>query len=101
MYIARHNRIVDLLVKDMLSYVTSPVKTYKHTRVSTDMFNLCNNEYDDFSNVAANTSDVVDEGSREVTILEVGCSFDYSLEEAFCTKVVKYQSLKDAIIQIG
>ena len=33
--------------------------------------------------------------------MEVGCAFDYSLEEAFFTKVVKYQSLKDAIIQLG
>ena len=45
--------------------------------------------YGDFSNDAANTPDVVvvDEGSREVTILEVGCAFDYSLEEAFLPRL--------------
>ena len=67
------------------------------------MFDLCNNDYDDFSNVTANTPDVVvvDEASREVTILEVGCTFDYSLDEAFLTKVMKYQLLKDVIVQLG
>ena len=57
-----------------------------------------NNECDVFSNVTANTPavTVVDVDSREVTTLEVGCTFDYSLEEAFLTKVLKYQPLKDA-----
>ena len=52
------------------------------------------------SYVTTSTPDVtiVDEDSREVTILEVGCTFDYSLEEAFLTKVVKYQQLKDAVL---
>ena len=39
----------------------------------------------------------VDEDSREVIILEVGCTFDHSLEEAFLTKVLKYQQLKNVI----
>ena len=64
---------------------------------------MCNNESDIFSNVTANTPDVVvvDEDSREVTILEVGCTFDYSLEEAYITKFLKYQQLKDVITQLG
>ena len=67
------------------------------------MFTLCNNETDIFSNLTANTPDVVvvDEDSREVTILEVGCTFDYSLEEAFLAKVLKYQPLKSEIEQLG
>ena len=75
---------------------------YKHSRVSTTMF-MHNNEIDAFSDVTANSPDivVVDEDSREVTILEVACTFDHSLEEAFLTKVLKYQRLKDAIIQLG
>ena len=36
-----------------------------------------------------------------MTILEVACTFDHSLEETFLTKVLKYQRLKDAIIQLG
>lgn len=103
MYIARHDRIVDLLVKDIMPYAPFSVKIYKHSCVSSTMFKLCNNERDVFSNVTANTPDVVvvDEDSREVTILEVGCTFDYSLEEAFLTKVLKYQLLKDAVLQLG
>ena len=104
MYISRHDRIVDLLVKNMLLYIPpSSVKVHTHTRVSPDMFILCNNEVDNFSNVTANTPDVivVNEESREVTILEVGCTFDYSLEEAFLAKVLKYQLLKNEIEQLG
>ena len=67
------------------------------------MFVLYNNEDDTFSNVTANTPDVivVDEDSREVTILEVGCTFDYSLEEAFLAKVLKYEPLRNEIEQLG
>ena len=62
-----------------------------------------NNENNAFSDVTANSPDiaVVDEDSRDVTILEVACTFDHSLEEAFLTKVLKYQRLKDAIMQLG
>ena len=34
-------------------------------------------------------------------ILEVGCTFDHSLEEAFSTKILKYQQLEQAISQLG
>ena len=102
MYIARHDRIVDLLAKDIRSYVSSSANMYTHSRVSIAMFTH-NNENDAFSDVTANTPDivVVDEDSREVTILEVACTFDHSLEEAFLTKALKYQRLKDAILQLG
>ena len=33
--------------------------------------------------------------------MEVGCTFDCSLEEAFLTKVLKYQQLKGAVLQPG
>ena len=44
---------------------------------------------------------VVNESRREVFILEVGCTFDHSLEEAFLTKMLKYQQLKQTISQLG
>ena len=50
MYIARHDRIVDLLVKDISSYVSSSTKIYKHCCVSTAMF-MRNNENNAFSDV--------------------------------------------------
>ena len=104
MYISRHDIIVDLLVKNMLLYIPpSSVKVYTHARVSPDMFILCNNEVDTFTHFTANTPDVlvVNEEKREITILEVGCTFDYSLKEAFLTKVSKYQLLKNEIEQLG
>ena len=66
------------------------------------MFDLCNDD-SVFSNITANTPDVfvVNESLREVFILEVGCTFDYSLEEAFLTKVLKYQQLVQSISQLG
>ena len=60
MYISRHDRIVNLLVKNMLLYTPpSSVEVYSHTRVLPDMFLLCNNDVDTFSNVTANTPDVI------------------------------------------
>ena len=60
---------------------------YKHLCVSTAMFKLCNNENDAFLEVTDNTPDVVvDEDSREVTLLEVRCTFNHSLEETFLTR---------------
>ena len=56
-----------------------------------------------FSNISANTPDVVlvDEINRELLILEIGCTFDYSLEEAFSTKMLKYLQLTQTISQLG
>ena len=71
--------------------------------VKPSMFNMCDDNSDVFSNLSANTPDtvVVNEGGREVLILEVGCTFDSSLEEAFLTKILKYQQLKQTISQLG
>ena len=44
---------------------------------------------------------VNDEVERYSFILEVGCTFDSSLEEAFLTKMLKYQQLKQTISQLG
>ena len=99
MYIARHDRIVDLVVTGKMSYIQPSVKVVKHSRALSSMFHLCNQEQNVFQDITANTPDgiLVDEESREVIILEVGCTFDHSLEEAFLTKVLKYQQLKNVI----
>ncbi len=67
----------------------------KHSTVKPSMFSLCSND-SVFSNITANTPHVVvvNDNHKEVFILEVGCAFDYSLDEAFLTKVLKYQQLK-------
>ena len=66
------------------------------------MFHLCDNP-DIFTSLTANTPDVVivDEESREVSVLEMACTFDLSLEEAFMTKVIKYQPLLHIISELG
>ena len=84
LYICRHERIVDLISADILYMFRSTIMLYKYSTVKPSMFSLCNN-VSLFSNVTVNTPDVVavNENHREVFILEVGCTFDYSLEEAF------------------
>ena len=102
MYIARHDRIVDLIVKDISHHTPAPVKMYTHACVNASMFHLCNDQHP-LSQLSANTPDVVlvNEESREVSVLEVACTFDTSLEEAFMTKVLKYQPLVNAISELG
>ena len=97
MYIARHDRIVELIVKDISKYLASTVRMYKHSRVISTMLQLCDKP-DIF-----NTPDVVvvDEESREVSVLEMACTFDLSLEEAFMSKVIKYQPLLNTISELG
>ena len=67
------------------------------------MFNLCHNDDHAFPHVTANTPDVVfiDEESRDVTILEVSCAFDSNLDNAFMSKVLKYEPLREVIVQLG
>ena len=52
-----------------------------------------------FSNLNVNRPDIliIDENGRKVFILEVGCCFDSSLEEAYLTKLVKYHPLVQQI----
>lgn len=44
-----------------------------------------------------NTPDVVDDSSRQAFVLEVSCTFDHSLVEAFFTEITKYQPLADVL----
>ena len=101
LYIARHDRIVDIITKDVSPMFYSSVLFYKHSCVKPEMFQ-CNDPHV-LKGITANTSDVIviDENSREVFLWEVGCAFESSLEEAFLTKQVKYQPLVQAIIHLG
>ena len=76
---------------------------YKHSCVKPSMFHLCTENPEIFAHLSANTPDVVvvDEENRSVFILEMACTFDSSLEEAFMTKVIKYQPLLQSIIELG
>ena len=103
LYIARHDRIVDLIVKDISTHFSPLVKMYKHSCVKPSMFHLCNSNPGTFSHLSANTPDVVvvNEESKEVFVLEMACTFDSSLEEAFMTKAIKYQPLLHTISELG
>ena len=87
LYIAHHDRIADLIVKDISTHSSPLVKMYKHSCVKPSMFHLCNSNPGTFSHLSANTPDavVVNEESKEVFILETACTFDSSLEEALTT----------------
>ena len=79
----------------------SQLITVSHSILKSEMFR-CNDPHI-FANITANTPDliIIDETNREVFLVEVGCTFDSSLEEAFLTKQVKYQPLVQAITHIG
>ncbi len=73
MYIARHNRIVDFIEKDVSNHASPLVRVYKHSSVKPSMFQYLNNNSEMFSDVSVNTPDVVviNEECREVFVLAV------------------------------
>ena len=95
---------MDLISKDISSIFRSSITLFrpKRSTVRLSMFKLCNDD-SVFSNLSAKTPDViaVNENHREVFILEVGCTLDYSLEKAFLTKMLKYHQLEQTISQLG
>ncbi len=87
MYIAHHDRIVDLIVKDISNHVSPLVRVYTHSCVKPSLFQSLSNNPEMFSDLSANTPDVavINEECREVFVLEIACTFDSSMEEAFMT----------------
>ena len=87
-------------MKSVSSFHSSAV-SYSNSAVKPNMFQFSNPHA--FVNISANTPDgiIIDEESREVFLLEVGCTFDTSLEEAFLTKQLKYHPLVQSITQLG
>ena len=98
-YIARHDRIVDLVSDAVRKCVPASGAMYKHARVLSNWFDCTN---DVFANIP-NTPDVVfvDNNHREVLILEVGCVFDVYMDQAFHDKHSKYQPLLRIITSLG
>ena len=102
-FMYRHDRLMDLISKYITYTFRYSTSLFKHYIVKPSMFSLCSDDSDVLSNIPANTPDVVvvNENLREVFVLEVGCTFDHSLEEAFLTKMLKYEQLKQTISQLG
>ena len=89
LFIARHDRIVNIIMQTVRP-ISHTATFYCNKAVNPSMFELSNN-VSPFDNVTANIPDGIriDEAHREVVMLEVGYTFDSSLEEAFNTKQLK------------
>ncbi len=97
---SRHDRLVDLIVKD-LKTIHKDSQIYQHTTVELNW--LCHNTYnrDYFKNIP-NSPDtvIVNTALKTVFVIEVGCSFDLYLDTCYLSKLLKYQPLVEAIHQL-
>ncbi len=84
MYIARHDRKVDLIVKDISNNFSPLVRVYKHSCVKPSMFQYLSDNSEIISDLSAITPDVVviNEDCREVFVLEIACTM---MAHDFCT----------------
>lgn len=99
LYIARHDRIVDIVSDAVRQILPSSAAMHKHSRVLPEWFNYT---CDVFACIP-NTPDVVyvDNSHKEVIILEVGCVFDLYMDQTFQDKYSKYQPLLEIITNFG
>ncbi len=97
---SRHDRLVDLIVKD-LKIIHKDSKIYQHTTVKLNWFNHNTSDRDYFKNIP-NTPDIVivNDTLNTVFVIEVGCSFDLYLDTCYLSKLLKYQPLVEAIHQL-
>ena len=99
LYIARHDRIVDIVSDAVRNIMPASSVMFKHRRVLPEWFgSTC-----DVFALIPNTPDIVfvDTSHREVLMLEVGCVFDLYMDQAFQDKYVKYQPLLETITSLG
>ena len=73
------NKIVDIIPTNLPSIFPSAVSIHANCFVKRQMFSLCRSDI------------VIMDERNNIVFLEVGCCFDSSLEEAYLTKLVKYQ----------
>ena len=99
LYIARHDRLVDLISSNVKEVSLENVTMYKHSRIMPEWFN---SSFDVFCNIP-NTPDVVflNRDRREVLFLEIGCVFEMYMEIAFNDKIVKYQPILEILRDLG
>ena len=99
MYIARHDRIVDIVSDAVHNTMPASAVLYKNSRVLAEWFGSAG---DVFSNIP-NTPDIVyvDTNLKQVLMLEIGCVFDLYMDQAFQEKYMKYQPLLETITSLG
>lgn len=78
-YIARHDQRMELITKDISNLFSPSVRMNRHSFVKPSML------------LSVNTPDVVvvNKKSKEVSVVELTCTFDSNLKEAFMAKVMK------------
>ena len=99
LYIARHDRLVDLISSNVKEVFLENATMYKHSRIMPEWFNSSIDVFCDIQN----TPDVVflNRDRREVLLLEIGCVFDLYMETAFNDKIVKYQPILEILRDLG
>ena len=102
LYIARHDRLVELVSKEIREVQDIPSTMYKHSTVQLDWFNH-NPTHDNILHEIPNTPDIVfiNEIHKSVIIFEVACCFDLYMDTCFTTKLLKYQPLVEFIRDLG
>ncbi len=72
---------------------------FKHTTVQSKWFNSPANTFLGI----ANTPDIVNisQNGKKVTLFEVSCAFDLFMEDSYCSKILKYQSLISTVENLG
>lgn len=79
----RHNSVVDLITKEIAIHSATSVKIQKKRASRAEPAMFCNSEQ--MSLPIPPDDDDVNEVFGQIFVLEVDCTFDYSLEEAFFT----------------
>ncbi|ROL54696.1 Endothelin-converting enzyme-like 1 [Anabarilius grahami] len=106
LYIARHDHIVNITAQE-LRKVSGQSAIHTNKTVKTSWFlNLNDNNINSLRSVLReypNTPDIVviDELSKNILILEVGCCFDLYVDLCFSEKMLKYQALSNALAVCG
>ena len=85
------------------AYFLQTVSIHINCVVRQQMFSRCFAETSVFTDLNATRPDftIIDENNRNGFNLEVGCCFDWSLEEAYLTKLVNYNPLVQQISGLG
>jgi hypothetical protein len=102
LYIARHDRLVDLVSQELRQVQDRTTHMYKHSTVKLNWFDHNCTDNNILCNIP-NTPDIVfiNQARKSVTIFEIGCAFDLYMDTCFTSKFMKYQPLVECITALG
>ncbi len=92
-----NGRLVELIAAQIPCLADEQI--FKHTTVQSKWFNSPANTFLGI----ANTPDIVNisQNGQKVTLFEVSCAFDLFMEDSYCSKILKYQSLISTVENLG